>query len=66
MAQAEPGSPFVRARIVGGLALLGLVVVLSLIDAVSTDFAIDTVQFGLLLGTALGMLGLDVGARLLR
>ncbi|HXU86124.1 MAG TPA: hypothetical protein VN773_09975 [Verrucomicrobiae bacterium] len=60
-----PESPFVRARIIGGLALLALVIVLGLIDALRTDFTIDTVQFGLLLGTSLAMLGLDVGRRLL-
>lgn len=60
-----PESPFVRARIAGGLLLLSLVVVLGLIDAMRTDFTIDTVQFGLLLGTSLAMLGLDVGKRLL-
>jgi hypothetical protein len=58
-------SPYVRARIIGGLLLLSLVTVLGLIDAFSPTFQIDTVQFGLLLGTSLAMLGLDaVGRRL--
>jgi hypothetical protein len=60
-----PDSPFVRARIIGGLALLALVIVLGIWDAASADFTIDTVQYGLLLGTSLAMLGLDAGRKLL-
>lgn len=55
-----------RPRIIGGLLLLSLVVVLALVDAFRTDFNMDTIQFGLILGTSLAMLGLDVGKQLLR
>jgi hypothetical protein len=60
-----PDSPFVRARVWGGLGLLVTVIALAFIDAFSPAFTMDTVQFGLLLGTALAMLGLDVGRRLI-
>ncbi len=60
-----PDSPYVRARIVGGLALLSLVIALGLIDAVNPTYQIDTVQYGLLLGTSLAMLGLDAAKKLI-
>lgn len=54
-----------RARIAGGLLLIGLVMVLALIDAVSVDYAIDSIQLGLLLGTGLVLLGVEAGRKLL-
>lgn len=57
--------PFSRPRWIGGLALLGLVIVLMVIDAVRPDFTIDSIQLGLLLGTALLLLGVEAGRKLL-
>ena len=54
--------PFSKARTIGGLLLLGTVVVLSLIDAFSTDFSMEPIETGLILGTALLLLGVE-GAR---
>ena len=61
----EP-SPYVRARIIGGLLLLTLVVVLGLWDAASSSFDFNPVEFALLLGTSLAMLGLEAGRWLLK
>jgi hypothetical protein len=60
-----PVPPFSKPRAIGGLALLGLVAVLFLIDAASPDFSIDSIQLGLLLGTALLLLGVEAGRKLL-
>lgn len=56
---------FSGARAAGGLLMLALVVVLALIDAFSIDFTVDSIQFGLLLGTALALLGVEAGRKLL-
>lgn len=65
MSGGNEGVPyFGRARIIAGLALIGLVVVLSLVDAVSPDFSMDSIQLGLLLGTGLLFLGVEAGRRL--
>lgn len=57
--------PFSQARAIGGLALLGLVIVLALIDAISPAFNVDSIQLGLLLGTSLLLLGVEAGRKLL-
>lgn len=63
---ASDGSPYYgRARIVGGLILFGLIVVLSVLDALRADYAFDSIQLGLLLGTGLVLLGVEAGNRLL-
>lgn len=54
------------ARTIGGLALLGLVIGLFLLDFASPDFSIDSIQLGLILGTALLLLGVEAGRKLLR
>lgn len=54
-----------RARIAGGLMLIGLVIVLALIDAVSDTYSVDSIQLGLLLGTGLVLLGVEAGRKLL-
>jgi hypothetical protein len=56
---------FGRARVTGGLLLIGLVVALALIDAVSLDYSVDSIQLGLLLGTGLVLLGVEAGRKLL-
>lgn len=58
-------SPYVRPRIWVGVGLFVLVCFLAVVDVMRTDVSIDTIQFGLLLGTSLAMLGLDAGKRLL-
>ena len=66
MASDAPGTPpFNQARVVGGLLLLVLVSVLAIIDALSDTFAVDSIQFGLLLGSALLLLGVEAGRKLL-
>lgn len=54
-----------KARIAGGLALIGLVIVLALLDAFRTDYSVDSIQLGLLLGTGLVLLGVEAGRKLL-
>jgi hypothetical protein len=54
-----------RARIAAGLMLIGLVMVLLLIDALSFDYSVDSIQLGLLLGTGLVLLGVEAGRKLL-
>lgn len=58
-------SPYVRPRIWVGVGLFVLVFILAIVDVMRPDVTIDTIQFGLLLGTSLAMLGLDAGKRLL-
>lgn len=54
-----------RARVAGGLALIFLVVLLTLIDAARADYMVDSIQLGLLLGTGLVLLGVEAGRKLL-
>lgn len=54
-------TPFNKPRIVGGLVLLGVVSALFLIGR-----PVDSIQLGLLLGTALVLLGVDAGRKLLK
>lgn len=56
---------FGRARAAGGLALIGLIAVLAVIDAISDTYSVDTIQMGLLLGTGMLLLGIEAGRRLL-
>lgn len=56
---------FGRARSVAGLAIIGLVIVLAIVDAISDTFSVDSIQLGLLLGTALLFLGVEAGRKLL-
>ena len=60
----EGGRPYYGpARIAGGLILIGLVVVLSIMDSFRSDYALDSVVLGLLLGTGVGLLGVEFGRR---
>jgi hypothetical protein len=45
--------------------LIGLVIALALIDALSFDYSVDSIQLGLLLGTGLVLLGVEAGRKLL-
>lgn len=55
-----------RARIYAGLGLIALVCVLYIADVASATFSLDSIQLGLLLGTALLFLGVEAGRKLLR
>lgn len=55
-----------RARIYGGLGLLLVASVLSVIDAFSVDYVLDSVPFGLMLGTGSLLLGVEGIKRLSR
>ena len=60
----DGGRPYYGpARIAGGLILIGLVVVLSIMDSFRSDYALDSVVLGLLLGTGVGLLGVEFGRR---
>jgi hypothetical protein len=62
----EPDVPYYgRARIAGGLALIGVVIAIVLLDAMRSDFTTDSIQLGLLLGTGLLLLGVEAGRKLL-
>jgi len=54
-----------RARVAGGLLLIGLSVMLTLVDAFSADYSVDSIQLGLILGTGLVLLGVEAGRKLL-
>lgn len=57
---------YVKARVIAGLALIGLVVVLFLVGAANTAYKVDSIQLGLLLGTAGLFLGVEGLKKLLR
>lgn len=59
-------SPYAKARTWAGLGLLLLVGGLYLADVLSPGFSLDSIQLGLLLGTALLFLGVEAGKRLLK
>jgi hypothetical protein len=65
-AEKPDAPPFSRARTWGGLGMLALVVLLYVMDAVSLDFHVDSIQLGLLLGSALLLLGVEAGKRFIR
>lgn len=54
-----------RARITGGLLLIGLVFLLAILDAVRIDYNVDSIQLGLMLGSGLVLLGVEAGRKLL-
>lgn len=43
----------------GGLLLIVLAMLLELLDALSIDYAVDSIQLGLILGTAGVLLGVE-------
>lgn len=57
---------FTRARQTGGLALFSLAIAVMLIDAIRTDYSVDTIQLGLILGTGAVLLGVDAVRGLLK
>lgn len=57
---------YVRPRIVVGVGLFALVGVLALFDALSRDYALDSIQLALMLGTGGVILGVEPLRRLLK
>jgi len=55
-----------RARIAGGLILIGISSILTVLDAIRTDYSVDSIQLGLLLGTGGVLLGVEPIARFIR
>lgn len=54
------GQPYYgRARIAGASLLYGVAAVLTVLDAFRPDYAMDSIQLGLLLGTATVLLGVE-------
>jgi hypothetical protein len=65
--EGEPEAPhFIRPRIVVGLLLFSLVCVLAIFDALSPDYALDSIQLALMLGTGGVILGVEPLSKLLR
>lgn len=62
----DDDGPYVRPRTAAGLVLVGLVVTLAVIDALSPSYAVDTITLGLLLGAGLLLLGVEGAGRLIR
>lgn len=67
MTEGGPDGPpyYGRARIIAATGLVALVIALALIDAFSERYQVDSIQLGLLLGTALVLLGIEAGSRLI-
>lgn len=60
------GRPYYgTVRRAGGIFLLGLAAVLMVLDALSPDYDVDSIQLGLIFGTALVLLGVEAGRKLL-
>jgi hypothetical protein len=57
---------FIRPRILVGILLYVLVAALALIDAVSPDYNLDSIQLALMLGTGGVILGVEPLRRLLK
>lgn len=68
MAGNEPGGegPYRKARTLAGVGLLLLVFVLYFAEILEPTFRLDSIQLGLLLGTALLFLGVEGGKWLLK
>jgi len=50
---------YVRARIIGGVGLFLLAGILMVADAFNAEYTVDSIQLGLLLGTASLLLGVE-------
>lgn len=60
------GPSYVKPRVAAGLALVGLVIFLYVADVLSSTYAVDLLQLGLLLGMAGLFLGVEAAKKLLR
>jgi len=66
MTGGHDGSPYYgKPRTIGGLVLIGLVVVLTILDARDPTYSFDSIQLGIILGTGLVLLGVEAGRKLL-
>lgn len=62
----DGGTPYYgRARIIGGLILIGLAAVLMIADAISDKYNVPDIQLGLILGTGMVLLGVEAGRYLI-
>ena len=61
----DPRPFYGPARIVAALILIGLAAVLMVLDALRADYAVDSAQLGLILGTGSVLLAVEAGNRLL-
>jgi len=60
------GPPYYgRARIIGGLLLLALAAFLMTVDALRPDYNVPDSQLGLILGTGVVLLGVEVGRNII-
>ena len=57
---------FIRPRTWAGLLIFALVAILFILDVFSVDYALDSIQLGLLLGTGGVLLGVEPLRRLLK
>ncbi len=62
----EDAPHFIRPRILVGVLLYVLVAVLALIDALSPDYNLDSIQLALMLGTGGVILGVEPLRKLLK
>lgn len=58
--EPTPPSPYQRPRVYGAAALIGAVVVMLVLDAISKDYALSDTTLTILVGGALGLLGLEL------
>ena len=54
-----------RARAIVGSLCIAVGLLLSLIDAASTEYAVDSIVLGLIFGTGIVLLGVEAGRKLL-
>ena len=55
----DNGERFIKPRTIAGLLMFGLVAVLALLDVISTDYTLDSVQLFAMLGTGGVLLGVE-------
>ena len=66
MKQEDEPRHFLRARTAAGLLIYALIAVLAVVDVVTVDYTLDSIQLALMLGTGGVLLGVEPLARLLK
>lgn len=66
MATSDEAGHFLRARVAAGLLIYGLIAVLAVVDVITVDYTLDSIQLALMLGTGGVLLGVEPLARLLK
>ena len=61
----DPRPYYGPTRVAAALILVGLAAILMVLDALSLDYAVDSAQLGLILGTGSVLLAVEAGNRLL-